>query len=112
MAPLHYAAKFDPFLSLGLRPTPSTLAQSKERKASNLAIWQPCCLSRLSAASDCSFVLPRDGEVHDEEVGDVVQLLAPHHGHADDDVAGDAAGEDQSVEDAENDLQVYPRSFF
>ena len=30
MAPLRYAAKFDPFL--GLRPTPSTLAQSKEMK--------------------------------------------------------------------------------
>ena len=27
---------------LGLRPTPSTLAQSKERKGSNFAIWQPC----------------------------------------------------------------------
>ena len=25
----------------GLRPTPSTLAQSKERKGSNFAIWQP-----------------------------------------------------------------------
>ena len=36
MAPLHCAAKFDPFLSL-----PSTLAQSKERKGSNFAIWQP-----------------------------------------------------------------------
>ena len=42
MAPLHYAAKFDPFLSLDCAPTPSTLAQSKERKRSNFAIWQPC----------------------------------------------------------------------
>ena len=41
MAPLHYAAELDPFLSLGCAPTPSTLAQSKERKASNFAIWQP-----------------------------------------------------------------------
>ena len=32
MAPLCYAAKFDPFLSLDWAPTPSTLAQSKERK--------------------------------------------------------------------------------
>ena len=32
MAPLRYAAKFDPFLSLDCAPTPSTLAQSKERK--------------------------------------------------------------------------------
>ena len=31
MAPLHCAAKLDPFL-----------AQSKERKGSNFAIWQPC----------------------------------------------------------------------
>ena len=30
MAPLRYAAKFDPFLSLDCAPTPSTLAQSKE----------------------------------------------------------------------------------
>ena len=35
-------AKFDPFLSLDCAPTPSTLAQSKERKGSNFAIWQPC----------------------------------------------------------------------
>ena len=35
MAPLRYAAKFDPFLSLDCAPTPSTLAQSKERKGSN-----------------------------------------------------------------------------
>ena len=41
MAPLSYAAKFDPFLSLDCAPTPSTLAQSKERKGSNFAIWQP-----------------------------------------------------------------------
>ena len=41
MAPLRYAAKFDPFLSfLDCAPTPSTLAQSKERKGSNFAIWQ------------------------------------------------------------------------
>ena len=43
MAPLRYAAKFDPFLSLDCAPTPSTLAQSKERKGSNFAIWQQCC---------------------------------------------------------------------
>ena len=42
MALLRYAAKFDPFLSLDCTPTPSTLAQSKERKGSNFAIWQPC----------------------------------------------------------------------
>ena len=40
MAPLRYAAKFDPFLSSDCAPTPSTLAQSKERKGSNFAIWQ------------------------------------------------------------------------
>ena len=42
MAPLRCAAKFDLFLSLDCAPTPSTLAQSKERKRSNFAIWQPC----------------------------------------------------------------------
>ena len=41
MAPLRYAAKFDPFLSLDCAPMPSTLAQSKERTGSNFAIWQP-----------------------------------------------------------------------
>ena len=43
MAPLCYAAKFDPFLSLDCSPTPSALhpPQSKERKGSNFAIWQP-----------------------------------------------------------------------
>ena len=46
MAPLRYAAKFDPFLSLDWAPMPSTLAQSKERKGSNFAIWQPCIHSR------------------------------------------------------------------
>ena len=41
MALHRYAAKFDSFLSLDCAPTPSTLAQSKERKVSNFAIWQP-----------------------------------------------------------------------
>ena len=35
-------AKFYPFLSLDCAPTPSTLAQSKERKGSDFAIWQHC----------------------------------------------------------------------
>ena len=39
---LRYAAKFDPFLSLDCTAMLSTLAQSKERKGSNFAIWQPC----------------------------------------------------------------------
>ena len=38
MAPLRYAAKFDPFLSLDCASTPSTLAQYKERKGSNF-VW-------------------------------------------------------------------------
>ena len=42
MAPLRYAAKFDFLLSLDCAPRPSTLAQSKGRKGSNFAIWQPC----------------------------------------------------------------------
>ena len=53
MAPLRCTAKFDPFLSLDCAPTPSTLAQSKERKGSNIAIWQPCLHPR--------FLLPRAG---------------------------------------------------
>ena len=32
-----------------MHPTPSTLAQSKQRKGSNFAIWQPC--PRYEAAS-------------------------------------------------------------
>ena len=32
---------FDPLLSLGCASCPPTLAQSKERKGSNFAIWQP-----------------------------------------------------------------------
>ena len=39
---LRLTAKFDPFLSLDCAPLPSTLAQSKERKESHFAIWQPC----------------------------------------------------------------------
>ena len=41
MAPLRCAAKFDPLLSLDCASTHSPLAQSKERKGSNFAIWQP-----------------------------------------------------------------------
>ena len=55
MAPLRCAAKFDPFLSLDCTPTPSTLAQSKERKGSNFAIWQPClqeCAAIASAVAE------------------------------------------------------------
>ena len=51
MAPLRYAAKFDPFLSLDCAPTPSTLAQSKERKGSNFAIWQPCVQDLLTTVN-------------------------------------------------------------
>ena len=41
LALLRYAAQFDPFFSLDCAPTPSTLAQSKERKGSKFDIWQP-----------------------------------------------------------------------
>ena len=37
---------FGPSGFLTMAP-PSTLAQSKERKGYNFAIWQPCCLSML-----------------------------------------------------------------
>ena len=56
MAPLRYAAQFDPFLSLDCAPTPSTLAQSTERKGSNFAIWQHC----LQAAGNDSGSLWQD----------------------------------------------------
>ena len=42
MALLRCAAKFDTLISLDCAPTPSTLAQSKERKGSNFANWQHC----------------------------------------------------------------------
>ena len=52
MALLRCAAKFDPFLSLDCAPTPSTLAQSKERKESNIAIWEPCNQEPVAAAEE------------------------------------------------------------
>ena len=66
MAPLHYAAKFDPFFSLDCSPMPSTLAQSKERKGSNFAIWQPCpsipySLSCFHLAAELSRTLMKVG---------------------------------------------------
>ena len=78
MAPLSYAAKLDPFPSFRwiAPPTPSTLAQSKERKGSNFAIWLPCpsslthhCLVgglELEEAADV------EGDGEDDEAGDGV----------------------------------------
>ena len=57
MAPLRCAAKLDPFLSLDCAPAPSTLSQSKERKGSNFAIWQPCLRAESGAASSASAVV-------------------------------------------------------
>ena len=37
---------------LGLRPPPSTLAQPKERKRSNFAIWQPWAKARERRKAD------------------------------------------------------------
>ena len=53
MAPLRCAAKFEPYPSLDCAPRPSTLAQSKEKKGSNFAIWQhwdqaPCVHTLVS----------------------------------------------------------------
>ena len=59
MAPLRYAAKFDPFLSLDCAPKPSTLSQSKERKGSNFAIWQPC----LSPVDRAEAALGEEGDL-------------------------------------------------
>ena len=58
MAPLRCAAKFDPFLSLDCAPTPSTLAQSKERNGSNFAIWQPCLRAAPFHATEAPTNLP------------------------------------------------------
>ena len=41
MAPLRYAAKFDPFPSLDCARVEGMGMQSKERKGSNFALWQP-----------------------------------------------------------------------
>ena len=41
MAPLRYAAKYDPFRSLDCARVEGVGAQSKETKGSNFAIWQP-----------------------------------------------------------------------
>ena len=57
MAPLRYAAKFDPFLSLDCAPTPSTLAQSKERKGSNFAIWRPWFYPTCTATAMNDFAI-------------------------------------------------------
>ena len=65
MAPLRYTAKFDPFLSLDCAPTPSTLAQSKERKGSSFAIWQHWHLERC-----------RGGELGGADVGRPVGVKA------------------------------------
>ena len=54
MAPLRYAAKFDPFLALDCAPTPSTLVQSKEGKGQNFAIWQPCFQGQMGRKSSSS----------------------------------------------------------
>ena len=70
MAPLRYAAKFDPFLSLDCAPTPSTLAQSKERKGSNFAIWQHWCQEVYTPLSS-NTLMPT------VTVGEAVRLLMP-----------------------------------
>ena len=41
-------AKFDPFLSLDCARVEGVGAQSKERKGSNFAIWQPCFQGLIS----------------------------------------------------------------
>ena len=75
MAPLRYVAKFDPFLSLDCAPTPSILAQSKERKGSNFAIWQPC-LKEREVVNSISSVEGAMAEV----LEDPKTLMYGHHG--------------------------------
>ena len=38
--------------ALDYAPTPSTLAQSKKRKGSNFAIWQPCLTDEVESCLD------------------------------------------------------------
>ena len=90
MAPLRCTAKFDPFLSLDCAPldcapTPSTLAQSKERKGSNFANWQPCFRKFTFAKRPGQYVLEGGcvEEVHDFFLRE--RLL--HHEAEEDDVA-------------------------
>ena len=60
MAPLRYAAKFDPFPSLDCAPTPSTLAQSKE------------------GIKFCHLATLRPGRQDDRAAGDLVLRIAVH----------------------------------
>ena len=50
--------------SLNCAPTPSTLAQSKERKGSNFAIWQPCPQALNKEESPRSEATPGDSRPH------------------------------------------------
>ena len=63
-----YAAKFDPFLSLDCAPAPSTLAQSRERKGSNYAIWQHCPRARGHEPTAVSLLLLSLSGRHHPEV--------------------------------------------
>ena len=69
MAPLRYAAKFDPFLSLGCAPTPSTLAQSgnhdeseKSERAIQTKLVKSCFGSHGLAESRWKMFLIQLGE--------------------------------------------------
>ena len=81
MALLCYAAKFDRFLSLDCAPTPSTLAQSKERKGSNFAIWQPwyqCFVKNGVGQNETTVsVIVNGGSEQEEEGGDVLTDFYP-----------------------------------
>ena len=59
MAPLCFAAKLDPFLSLDCTRVEGVEAQCKERKGSNFAIWQPW------AKVGSGFVLTSSGANYD-----------------------------------------------
>ena len=72
MALLRNAAKFDPFLSLDCAPTPSTLAQSKERKGSNFAIWQHCITARTFTQTGKDYAEKENLK----EMGDVTSGMA------------------------------------
>ena len=66
MDPLRCAAIFDPLLSLDCAPKPSTLAQSKERKGSNCAIWQPCSKAARKKDRERLVALEQESDIEEE----------------------------------------------
>merc|ERR1712024_44789 len=82
---LRYASlqNLSPSFSWIARPTPSTPAQSKERKGSNFAIWQPCFVVLLAFSSSQLTAMQIKVVVIQvvAVVGEDQRRLPPHRGH-------------------------------